>query len=68
MHSSATTKLLGKSAELELGRIVQLGLQTRQTLDALEQETGHTPSSREQEDAVGVPAENIDVRHSAITS
>ena len=55
------TGLLSREAEVELGKIVQKGLQLQAQLDEEEEARGHSLSHKEQEAALGLPADVIQV-------
>ena len=55
------TGLLSREAEVQLGNIVQKGLQLQARLDEEEEACGHPLSSEEQEAALGLPADVIQV-------
>ena len=55
------TGLLSREAEVELGKIVQKGLQLQTRLDEEEEVRGHSLSPEEQEAALGLPADVIQV-------
>ena len=57
----AEAGLLSREAELELGRIVQLGIKTQEQLDNLGVLAGHSPPSESQAAAIGLSSSALQV-------